>query len=384
MLGFLATDMYLPAFENIRLEMGTSQSMIGLSLTVFLLGMAFGQIIYGPLSDNIGRIKVLAGGMLLFSIATALCAMSTSIEMFLFSRFLQALGACSAAVIWQAVVIDRYDSKTSQRVFATIMPLVALSPALAPLAGAGLEALFGWRSIFIALVALGVVLAISSLKQPESAPVVSKQDHMLKKLFSDYQQIIGSTKFIGYMLIFAGCSAAFFAWLTGVPFIMSGMGYDAADIGWSFVPQTIAFIIGGYACRALLNKFDGVRILPWFVGLFVASVVSIFVLSTQVTLDSIVPVLVPFCALAIANGGAYPIVVNKALEDYKHCSATAAGLLNFLQTIICFLASGIVSYLAAHGLVTVSSIMLASAACVFGGYLLTQNAGLSASAEAHS
>lgn len=165
MLGFLATDMYLPAFENIRLEMGTTQSMIGLSLTVFLLGMALGQVVYGPLSDRIGRIKVLVGGIALFTAATVACFLSDSIEVFLAARFVQALGACSASVIWQAIVIDRYDSKTSQRVFATVMPLVALSPALAPLAGAALESHFGWRSIFIALVGLGVLLVVTTLRQ---------------------------------------------------------------------------------------------------------------------------------------------------------------------------------------------------------------------------
>ncbi|MDD1783673.1 Bcr/CflA family multidrug efflux MFS transporter [Enterovibrio sp. ZSDZ35] len=373
MLGFLATDMYLPAFESIRFEMGTTQSMIGLSLTVFLLGMALGQIVYGPLSDRIGRIKVLVGGMVLFTVATAACFMSNSIETFLAARFVQALGACSASVIWQAVVIDRYDSKTSQRVFATIMPLVALSPALAPLAGAALEAHFGWRSIFIALVALGVILAVATLRQTESAPVANTDEKVGAKLVSDYKHIVSSRKFIGNMLVFAGCSAAFFAWLTGSPFVMTAMGYSGADIGMSYVPQTIAFIVGGYSCRALLNKYDGSALLPWFVGLFVASVVSIFVVSWQTDVTNIWPVLIPFCFLAVANGAIYPIVVNKALEEFKSCSATAAGLLNFLQTMICFVASGVVSALAIHGLLTVSAVMIGAAAAVVLGLALSWN-----------
>ncbi|MFL7011645.1 purine nucleoside transporter PunC [Enterovibrio norvegicus] len=373
MLGFLATDMYLPAFENIRLEMGTTQSMIGLSLTVFLLGMALGQVVYGPLSDRIGRIKVLVGGMALFTAATVACFLSDSIEVFLAARFVQALGACSASVIWQAIVIDRYDSKTSQRVFATVMPLVALSPALAPLAGAALESHFGWRSIFIALVGLGVLLVVTTLRQEESAPAVDTNEKMGAKLVSDYKHIVSSRKFVGNMLIFAGCSAAFFAWLTGSPFVMTEMGYSGADIGMSYVPQTIAFIVGGYSCRALLNKYDGSVLLPWYVGLFIASVSAIFVVSWQSDVTTIMPVLIPFCFLAVANGAIYPIVVNKALEDFKHCSATAAGLLNFLQTMICFVASGIVSALAVSGLLTVSAVMMGAAASVALGLALSWN-----------
>ncbi len=371
MLGFLATDMYLPAFENIRLEMGTTQSMIGLSLTVFLLGMALGQVVYGPFSDRIGRIKVLVGGMALFTVATVACFLSDSIEVFLAARFVQALGACSASVIWQAIVIDRYDSKTSQRVFATVMPLVALSPALAPLAGAALESHFGWRSIFIALVGLGVLLVATTLRQEESAPAVDTSEKVGAKLIGDYIHILSSRKFVGNMLIFAGCSAAFFAWLTGSPFVMTEMGYSGADIGMSYVPQTIAFIVGGYSCRAMLNKYDGSVVLPWFVGLFIASVSAIFVVSWQSEVTNIWPVLIPFCFLAVANGAIYPIVVNKALEGFKHCSATAAGLLNFLQTMICFVASGIVSAMAVSGLLTVSAVMMGAAAAVALGLVLS-------------
>ncbi|WP_261857049.1 purine nucleoside transporter PunC [Photobacterium sanguinicancri] len=357
MLGFLATDMYLPAFEVIRTDFETSQSLIGLTLSVFLLGMALGQLVYGPLSDRIGRIKVLLGGMTLFSIASALCAMAPNVEILLFTRFLQALGACSATVIWQAVVIDRYEGKVSERVFATIMPLVALSPALAPLAGALLEHQLGWRSIFIALVAFGAVLAVMTLKETESAPVDKKQEKVLVQLKRDYQQILSSKKFVGNMVIFAACSAAFFAYLTGSPFVMSAMGYSGADIGLSYAPQTVGFIIGGYGCRALLARFEGNQILPWLVKLFFASVLVMFLISTNTEPTTIWPILIPFCFLAVANGAIYPIVVSQALEDFKNCSATAAGLLNFLQTMICFAASGIVSAFAMHGLLTVTTAM---------------------------
>jgi Bcr/CflA subfamily drug resistance transporter len=363
MLGFLATDMYLPAFESIRLELESTQSMIGSSLSVFLLGMALGQILYGPLSDRIGRIALLGLGLGLFTLASGLCYMANSIEVLLFARFLQALGACSATVIWQAIVIDRYDTKTSQAVFATIMPLVALSPALAPLVGAGLDAHFGWRAIFIAL-----VLLFTSLRQAESAPQTDNHTNFWMGLFADYKKLAQSRVFIGNMLIFSGCSAAFFAWLTGSPFIMNSMGYTGADIGLSYLPQTIAFIVGGYACRAWLKKADSHQILPWIVALFSINVSCIFILSFFGSFNSIIFVLIPFCFMAVANGAAYPIVVNNALAPFKQCSATAAGLLNFLQTLFCFLASGLVSYFTHHGLLSVSSVMFASALCVLAGW----------------
>ena len=368
MLGFLATDMYLPAFEVIREDFDTSQSLIGLTLSIFLLGMALGQLIYGPLSDRIGRIKVLMGGMTLFSIASVFCAFAPNVELMLVARFAQALGACSATVIWQAVVVDRYEGKVSERVFATIMPLVALSPALAPLAGAMLEHQFGWRSIFVALVGFGAVLSIMTLKETESANLDKKQEKVSVQLRRDYAQILSSKKFIGNMIIFAACSAAFFAYLTGSPFVMAAMGYSGADIGLSYAPQTVAFIIGGYGCRTLLNKYDSQQLLPWILKLFFASVTVMFMISLQTEPTTIWPILVPFCFLAVANGAIYPLIISKALEDFKNCSATAAGLLNFLQTMVCFAASGLVSAFAMHGLMTVTTAMFITGFVALIGY----------------
>lgn len=374
MLGFLATDMYLPAFETIRADFATTQSLIGLSLSIFLLGMALGQLVYGPLSDRIGRIKVLLGGIALFSLGSLASAFAPNIEVFLLARFAQALGACSATVIWQAVVVDRYEGKTSERVFATIMPLVALSPALAPLLGAMLEHHVGWRSIFIALVGFGAVLAMLTLKEKESAALDKEQESVTVQLRKDYSQILRSKKFWGNMVIFAACSAAFFAYLTGSPFVMSAMGYSGADIGLSYAPQTVAFIVGGYGCRTLLNRYSGKQLLPWILALFFASVAVMFVISTTTTVTTIWPILIPFCFLAVANGAIYPIVISAALSDFKNCSATAAGLLNFMQTMVCFAASGLVSAFAAHGLLTVTSGMFITGFIAIVGFVLVTQA----------
>ncbi|HIF9352578.1 TPA: purine nucleoside transporter PunC [Photobacterium damselae] len=374
MLGFLATDMYLPAFETIRVAFGTTQSLIGLTLSVFLLGMALGQLVYGPLSDRIGRKKVLLGGMALFSVATLLCSIAPNIETFLIARFVQALGACSATVIWQAVVVDRYHGKTSERIFATIMPLVALSPALAPLAGAMLEHQLGWRSIFITLVAFGVIMCVMTLSEKESAPIDKEHEKVSIQLRRDYRDILSSKKFVGNMLIFAACSAAFFAYLTGSPFVMSAMGYSGADIGLSYAPQTVAFIVGGYGCRTLLNRYEGRQILPWLLVLFFASVLIMFVISISMEVTTIWPILIPFCLLAVANGAIYPIVINSALGDFKHCSATAAGLLNFLQTMVCFAASGLVSTFAGYGLITVTTGMFIAGFVTLIGYSFVKSA----------
>ncbi|MDO6705467.1 purine nucleoside transporter PunC [Photobacterium sp. 1_MG-2023] len=382
MLGFLATDMYLPAFSAMQTDLGTSSSLIGMTLSIFLLGMAVGQLIYGPLSDRLGRKKVLLGAMFLFSVATVGCAMAPNVEILLAFRFLQALGACSATVLWQAIVIDRYQGKVAEKVFATIMPLVALSPALAPLVGAAIQSHFGWRAIFLSLILLGAVLALMTAWQPESAAKKDKQEKMLSEMAVNYRSLLKSKKFIGNMMIFAACSAAFFAYLTGSPFVMSSMGYSSEDIGLSYVPQTIAFLIGGYGCRALLGRTEGKKILPWLLKLFIGSALVILVITVQTQPDTIWPILIPFCFIAIANGAIYPIVISKALEDFKHCSATAAGLLNFLQTMGCFAASSLVAAYAEKGLDIVAYGIAGTCVFVLAGFALVMKSQAAETREA--
>lgn len=160
MLGYLATDMYLPAFGAMQRELQTTAGAISASLSIFLAGFAIAQLIWGPLSDKLGRKPVLLAGLGLFSIGCLGMLWVENATQLLVLRFIQAVGVCSAAVSWQALVVDRYRDGKANRVFATIMPLVALSPALAPLLGAWLLNYFSWRSIFVVLLAITLLLLI--------------------------------------------------------------------------------------------------------------------------------------------------------------------------------------------------------------------------------
>ncbi len=129
MLGFLATDMYLPAFGAMQQSFSTSAGMISASMSLFLAGFACGQLVWGPLSDRLGRKPVLLAGLALFALGCAGMLWVDNVILMLVLRFVQAIGVCAAAVSWQALVVDRYPQSQANKVFATIMPLVALSPA---------------------------------------------------------------------------------------------------------------------------------------------------------------------------------------------------------------------------------------------------------------
>ena len=361
-LGFLATDMYLPAFTAIQTDLNAPAAAIGASLSLFLAGFAVAQLAWGPLSDRYGRKPVLLAGLAIFAAASLGMLWVQDATSLLALRFVQAIGVCSATVIWQTLVTDYYPAHRVNRIFATIMPLVGLSPALAPLLGSWLLHHFAWQAIFGVLFAITVLLMVPALRLK---PAVRKAQPDAQTI--TFATLLRSRSYRGNVLMYAACSASFFAWLTGSPFILDAMGYGPTAIGLSYIPQTVAFLIGGYGCRAALQKWQGEQMLPWLLLAFTASIAATFA-AGRLFDGSLTALLIPFCVMAIANGAIYPIVVAEALRHFPQATGRAAALQNTLQLGLCFFASLAVSSLVDNALLTTTSVMLATTLLAGCGY----------------
>ncbi|EMJ5882378.1 Bcr/CflA family multidrug efflux MFS transporter [Enterobacter cloacae] len=362
-LGFLATDMYLPAFAAMQADLQTPAAAISASLSLFLAGFAIAQLLWGPLSDRFGRKPVLLLGLGIFAVGCLGMLWVRDATWLLVLRFVQAVGVCAAAVTWQALVTDYYPANRTNRIFATIMPLVGLSPALAPLLGSWILVHFEWQAIFATLFAITLVLMLPAFALK---PAHKKEAHADAKPIT-FLSLLSAKAYRGNVLVYAACSASFFAWLTGSPFILHDMGYSPAAIGLSYVPQTIAFLLGGYGCRAALQKWEGQQMLPWLLVLFALSVIATWAVGF-ITGVGLVEILIPFCVMAVANGAIYPIVVAQALRPFPQATGRAAALQNTLQLGLCFLASLVVSALIATPLFTTTSVMLATVVLAVMGY----------------
>lgn len=361
-LGFLATDLYLPAFAVIQEDLQTPASAVSASLSLFLAGFALAQLLWGPLSDRYGRKPILLTGLTIFALGCIGMLWVRDGTTLLVLRFVQAVGVCAAAVTWQAMVTDYYPAQRTNRIFATIMPLVGLSPALAPLLGSWLLVHFDWQAIFAALFIITLVLMLPAFRLK---PAHKKNATSEEKL--TFMRLLRSKDYRGNVLIYAACSASFFAWLTGSPFILHEMGYSPTVIGLSYVPQTIAFLIGGYGCRAALQKWQGAQLLPWLLVVYALSVIGTWGAGLAEN-ASLTALLIPFCVMAIANGAIYPIVVAQALKPFPQATGRAAALQNTLQLGLCFLASLAVSTLIATPLLTTTCVMLVTVVLAAIGY----------------
>lgn len=370
MLGYLAIDMYLPAFGMMQRELSISEGAISNSLSIFLFGFAVAQLLWGPLSDKVGRKPILLIGLGLFALGCLGMLWVESATGLLAMRFLQAFGVCSAAVIWQALVIDRFDESRAQHVFALIMPLVALSPALAPLIGASLLNHGGWRMIFMLLMAVTLVLMLPTLMLKN---IKQKSVTEANQSSASFITLLKSPLYTGNVLVYASCSAGFFAWLAGSPIILEKMGYSPQDIGLSYIPQTIAFMVGGYGCRILLSKITGKTLLPLLLIGYAVSMTALYLVA-KFTEPTLTTILIPFCIMAAMNGASYPIAVSNALSTYPEISGKAAALQNALQLGLCSLASFIVSaFISQQPLINTTAIMALTALPMAVGYFIQRN-----------
>ncbi|MDM1326651.1 purine nucleoside transporter PunC [Myroides odoratimimus] len=369
-IGFLATDMYLPAFDKMRIDLDTTKSNISATLSLFLAGYAIAQLMWGPISDKVGKPKTIIIGLSIFTISSLAIFFTDSVIAFIVLRLIQAIGVCAAAVSWQALVIEKYPSSETNKVFASIMPLVALSPALAPLLGVYLLDHFGWRSIFITLAIISVLLILYTFTIKEEKKVEETVQVEAKSI--SYFEILKSKKYVGNVLIYALCSAAFFAWLTGSPFFLKEMEYNESEIGFSFVPQTIAFLVGGFGYRTLSSRVNGDVLMPFFIALFVIAISSLTALAVFTT-PTLTTLLIPFCLMAFVNGASYPIVVSEALKLYPNNSGKAAALQNTIQLGMCFIASSIVSLFTEDALFTTVLVMTGTIPLIYIAYQLTKS-----------
>lgn len=223
-LGPLSIDMYLPAFIEMSEEFQVSPQMISNSLPAYFLGLALGQLVYGPLSDRIGRKKPLYFGMAIFALASVLCAFASDIWFLIGARLLQALGGCVGVVVARAAIRDRLDVQGSAQAFSSMMIVMGVAPVMAPILGAWVLLFFQWEAIFILLMLVGIFcLGCVHFFFKETLPVERRLKLSFGEVASLYLTILKDRSFRLPML--AGCltGGALFCYITSASAVFMGI-----------------------------------------------------------------------------------------------------------------------------------------------------------------
>ena len=346
-IGPFAIDMYLPALPAIGQSLGAEVGAVQWSLTAFFLALGCGQLLYGPISDMLGRKPPLYFGLGLFTLASVGCALATDIETLVALRFVQGLGAAAGMAIPRAVVRDLHTGNEAARLMSLLMLVFSVSPILAPLVGSGVIAVSGWRGVFwvVALAAVaGLALVYGMLN--ETRPAHDRVESSLGSALRAYGVLLRDTHYLGLVFI-GGCSmAGFFVYLASSPFVLiNHYGLTPTQYSLAFSFNAIAFIGASQLTATLGARLGLVRVVK--AAASASGVVMLALLGYYLTGGDRLEVLIALYFVASAFMGlVIPTTSVLALEEHGAIAGTASALLGTLQMLSGAAAMGMVGLFA--------------------------------------
>jgi len=338
-------DMYLPGFPAIANDLQAEISQVTLSLTSFFIGVAVGQLFFGPLSDRYGRKTPLLFGLSLYVVASIGCVFARSVNALIVLRVFQAIGGCAGMVISRAMVRDMFSGSEIAKVFSLLMLVMGVAPVLAPTVGGFVTTTLGWRFIFVVLTLIGfslLVIAFRVLPETRQADP-SKSLHPLQVL-RDYFSVLREPRFATYALTGSLASAGLFAYIAGSPFVfMKLFGISEQHYGWIFGMNALGLITASQVNRVLLRKRTSAEIilrastLQCTLGLLLA-------VSTRMHLITFGGTFLFILGFMMMQGFVFPNASALAIEPFTRNAGSASALLGGLQMAFGAVASALVSY----------------------------------------
>lgn len=343
--GSLSMDMYLPALPSLSKDLHGSASMVQLTLTACLLGLAAGQLIAGPLSDSLGRRRPLFVGLVIYTLASLLCSFAPSMPVLVILRLIQGTAAASGVVIARATVRDVYEGNDVARFFALTMLIMGLAPILAPLLGGQLLRFTSWRGVFLVLAAIGAILLITSfLGLPETLGPERRRSGGIWDTLRTFRRLAADRTFVGYVLCAGLSMGAVFTYVSGAPFVLEDIyGVSPQVFGLLFGVNALSIMLLGQIGSRLVRLVGSRRLL--IAGLGVAWAGGVLFLAAVLLGLGLAGILPGFFLLVASTGLVGPNATALALAHHAQQAGSAAALLGLFY----YLVGGLVAPLAGIG-----------------------------------
>jgi MFS transporter, DHA1 family, multidrug resistance protein len=363
-IGFASLHMVVPALPLLATAFERPAAQVQLVLTLYFLGIAAGQLLYGPVSDRFGRRPVLIGGLLLFMGGTVLCGLAPSLRLLIAGRVAQALGACAGLVLGRAIIRDVYDREGSARGIALVMMAMSLAPAVSPAIGAYVTEWFGWRAMFVLLGGFGaIVLGWTALRLAETLP--QKVPLNIGGVGRSYGMLVRSPAFVCFALCTAFTSASWFTFIATAPYLMSEtLHQPPSAYGLMILLPMAAYIVGNAAAARFARWAGTSAMVIWGVGISLLSGVSMLLWCVWPGLSPWT-LFVPMAASSIGNGLSQPTAMASGLSVYPRVAGTASGFIGFLQMAISALGTLAVGLLPHEGPLAMAGVVLTTQIVAF-------------------
>lgn len=351
-LGALSTispfsiDMYLPGFPAIAKDLNISISQVQFSLTAYLIGIAIGQLVYGPLLDRYGRKKPLYIGLSIYIISSVVCAFSTSLQSLVLMRFMQALGGCVGMVASQALVRDLFPARKIAQAFSSIILVIAVSPMIAPTVGGYFTVALGWPSVFIALaVVTFLILLATYFLLPEGKPADAEISLKPRAILSNFALVIKQPQFIMYAVAGGIAMSAPFAYIAASADVFLNQ-YHATEqqYGWIFAFIASAMIGSAQFNHLLLKKFTSQQLVKFALRY---QVIAGAVMTAGIALNwfNLIGLTVAIFFFMLGQGLTGPNSSALALAPFTKHAGSAASLIGSFRMLVGGVITAIVSTL---------------------------------------
>lgn len=356
-------DMYLPAFPQVAHDLSVSNATIALTISSYFVGLAFGQIFYGPLLDRFGRRAPLLGGLSIYILTSVACAAAPDIHSLIVFRFIQAIGGCAAGVASLAIVHDFFPVEEASKILSRLFLFIAISPLLAPSVGGMVALAIGWRAVFLilAVIVIGIFILIYA-QLPESHQPDAGISLRPGPIILEYFKILLHPRFATYTLAGAFSFAGLFAYVAGSPIIfMDGFHLSPKVYSGIFALLATGFIGSSQINVALLRRWTSEEIFKRF--LILQCVTSlVFVVGSAAGWYGLASTLLLFFIYLSSAGLSFPNAAAMAMAPFSRNAGSASALLGFLQLGIGALVSTGISVFVTHDSFPVIAILAGTSA----------------------
>lgn len=367
--GPISMDLYLPVLPALTAELQSTTSAAQLTITACLLGLAMGQVIAGPLSDRFGRRTPLLIGVIAYTLTSALCAVSPTIETLIIARFVQGLAGAVGIVIAQAAGRDVYSGGRLLRYYGRLTVLGGLAAIIGPVIGGQLATVTDWRGVFLFLAAVGAAILVASLVVfQETLPANRRVTGGFSHTLNDFRQLLADRVFVGAVLITGFTYSAIFSYLSGATYILQGMyGLSPQGYALAFGLNSLGFVVFGFVAGRLSERWSERGTLT--VGLVMAACGALGLLATALLHLPLVAIILSLFTMVSGVAVTSPPATALALKDYPDIAGTASSLLGLARFAFGGIAAPLVGIGGAHDAVPlgiVASVSAAAAALCLG------------------